>query len=430
MARTVIGLYDRTEDARATVRDLVDHGFERDNISFMTRQTTGETRAVGERETRGEQVAESAGAGAGIGAVVGGIGGLLVGLGALAIPGIGPLVAAGPIITTIAGAGVGAGVGTLIGALVGLGVPREEAEYYAEGVRRGGTLVAVKTTDDMASRAADIMDNHNPVDIDERAAAWRAEGWTREDLGVEETTTTTRTRPVTTRRETREERPVARETDRSVKLGKEELRVGKREVHEGGVRVRTHVIEEPVEEQVHLRDEDVRVERHPVDRPASREDLEEAFTEEEIEMRERHEEPVVSKEARVTEEIELEKDVEERTETVRDTVRRTEAEIEEVGAESERVVAERDRDLDRVYRTHYDRVYATRGQAYDRYLPAYRWGYDLATSDEWRGRDWNAVMSEIRQRWEARNPGTWNEFNEAIHEGWNQGRGRTMARGV
>src|SRR5690606_38716981 len=115
----------------------------------------------------GSGAAEGAGVGAGIGAVLGGLGGLLVGLGALTIPGIGPVIAAGPLaaaLTGLAGAGAGAvagGVtGGLIGALTGLGVPEENAQYYAEGIRRGGVLVTARVADNRTSEAVDILNRY------------------------------------------------------------------------------------------------------------------------------------------------------------------------------------------------------------------------------------------------------------------------------
>jgi len=112
-----------------------------------------------------------------------------------------------------------------------------------------------------------------------------------------------------------------------VQAAEEELRVGKREVGRGGVRVRSYVTERPVEEQVELRQEHVTIERRPVDREITPGDH--AFEERTIEAVERGEEAVVSKTARVTEEIGLRKDVERETETVRDTVRKQEIEVED-----------------------------------------------------------------------------------------------------
>ena len=108
----------------------------------------------------------------------GGAAGLAASLMGLAIPGIGPIIAAGPIVATLSGAGVGAVAGGLIGGLTDMGVSKTDAEYYAESVRRGGALVTVRADDSRADRAADIMREHGAVDIEQRAEQWRERGWT------------------------------------------------------------------------------------------------------------------------------------------------------------------------------------------------------------------------------------------------------------
>lgn len=188
MTRTVVALYDDFQHANAAVRELVDNGFSREEISLMASDQKGEysqhisgTKMEDRSDTEvATGASQGAGVGASIGAALGGIGGLLVGLGALVIPGIGPVVAAGPLAAALAGlAGAGAGAlaggvtGGLIGALVDAGVPEETAQYYSEGVRRGGTLVTVRTDDNMSGRAVNIMNRHNPVDINSRSAQWR-----------------------------------------------------------------------------------------------------------------------------------------------------------------------------------------------------------------------------------------------------------------
>jgi hypothetical protein len=124
-------------------------------------------------------VATGASTGAAAGAVGGGLLGLLAGL---AIPGVGPLIAAGPLVAalmgTAVGAGAGAATGGLIAALTGAGVPEEEATYYEEGVRRGGTLVTVTADDALADRAASTLSRFGAINMAERAAAWRQSGWT------------------------------------------------------------------------------------------------------------------------------------------------------------------------------------------------------------------------------------------------------------
>ena len=175
MTTTVIGLYDRLEDAQNAVSELVSAGFPREDISIVAADTEGKFKTyVG---APGEDAGEGVATGAGVGAAIGGLGGLLVGIGALAIPGIGPVLAAGPIASALIGMGVGAVTGGLIGALVDAGVPEEQANLYAEGIRRGGTLVKVMTPEDRSDDANRIMNRFNPIDIDQRATTWRSEKW-------------------------------------------------------------------------------------------------------------------------------------------------------------------------------------------------------------------------------------------------------------
>ena len=190
MARTVIALYDEISDAHEAVRDLLAHDFDRENISLMVSNVQGRYNPYLAEVDHGpdrvsSETVEGAEVGAGIGAVIGGLGGLLVGLGALAVPGIGPVLAAGPLalaFSTLTGVGVGAVAGGVTGgawgALVDMGVPKKEAGYYFEGVRRGGTLVTVLTSDETADQARDVLNAHNPVDLDERVASWLGRGWT------------------------------------------------------------------------------------------------------------------------------------------------------------------------------------------------------------------------------------------------------------
>jgi uncharacterized membrane protein len=101
-----------------------------------------------------------------------------LGLGALAVPGIGPIIAAGPLAATLAGATLGAATGGLIGAFTDLGISEEEAHVYVESVRRGGTVLTVKISDEMEDKVSEILRRHQAVDIKERVAQWRQDGWT------------------------------------------------------------------------------------------------------------------------------------------------------------------------------------------------------------------------------------------------------------
>jgi hypothetical protein len=180
MTRTLTGLYDSYEDAAATVRDLEAAGIARDHISLLA-NNTGERHAMKE----GNEAGAGAGTGAGLGAIVGGAGGLLAGLGMLAIPGVGPVVAAGWLVATavgaVGGAAVGGAGGGLIGAMIGNGIPEEDANVYAEGVRRGGNLVTVRVEDAMVPSAEAIMQEYRRVDPATRGEAYREAGWTRFD---------------------------------------------------------------------------------------------------------------------------------------------------------------------------------------------------------------------------------------------------------
>lgn len=172
MTKTIVGLFDDIEESREVVRELIDAGIDRDEISFVTNNANNEPVSY-----EGGDDTSGAATGAGFGALVGGIGGLLVGIGAFAIPGVGPVVGAGWLTATIAGAGIGTLAGGFIGALTGSGVPEEDAQYYSEGVRRGGTLIAVRTNESNAGRIADIMGSHGAVDINKRGTDYRANGY-------------------------------------------------------------------------------------------------------------------------------------------------------------------------------------------------------------------------------------------------------------
>jgi uncharacterized protein (TIGR02271 family) len=335
MASTVVGLFDSWDEAQGAVQDLVSSGFSREDIGVTANDAEG--RFAGMKDT-GEHAdtGSAAAAGAGIGAVLGGIGGVLVGLGLLTIPGIGPILAAGPIAAALAGAGIGAAAGGLLGALTHLGVPEEDAHTYAEGVRRGGTLVTVTSDDARTSLATDILNRHGAIDIESRAAEWRKTGWSgfRHDA------------PPMAAADLRREREVrtatlapGKEGEIRVPVTEEKIEVGKRAVERGGVRVYKRVEERPVQESVSLREEHVTVDRRPVDRPLTDADRD-AFAERSYEVKEMAEEAVVSKQARVAEEVVVRKDVDQRTETVRDTVRRTDVDVEPVGT---RTVGVRDR---------------------------------------------------------------------------------------
>lgn len=250
-------------------------------------------------------------------------------------------------------------------------LPEEDRPLYDEGMRRGGAIVTGEVAEGDMELAMDAMEAAGAVDLESREAEWRSQGWsgvsahrsgagstmslsapdgtpgnppgTMASRGVDKALGTNisgahpeheagRGKPAGTAAKpgaTGAARPGATGKDEVIPLAEERLSVGKRVAHGGRVRVRAYTVETPVEEQVRLREEHVRVERHAADRPATGE--EQLFRDRVIEAEETVEEPVVRKEARVTGEVRVNKETRERTETVQDRVRRTEVDVDESG---------------------------------------------------------------------------------------------------
>lgn len=223
-------------------------------------------------------------------------------------------------------------------------MPDEDRYTYAEGLRRGGYLVSVQVSDALHDRALDILDDEGTINVDERAQSWRSEGWqgyrsetqpNTSGIGSGASTTAgtasaSGMAPVSQSRApssaaTRAATGLAVPRDQVIPVTEEQLNISKRAEIGGRVRVRSYVRETPVQEQVNLRQENVSIERRPVDRAAGAGD----FQDRTIEATESSERAVVNKQARVVEEVVLNKNVESRTETVRDTVRKTEVQVED-----------------------------------------------------------------------------------------------------
>jgi len=178
--RVFTHLYDTYDEALQTVQALEATGLPHDDISLVANNADSRHATPDPAVTGTGAKTTAAGTGMTAGTILGGGAGLLTGLGMLAIPGVGPVVAAGWLITTLAGAGVGAASGGLLGSLVGAGVPEEHAHTYAEGVRRGGSLVTVRADESQASRIESVMNSRTPaaVDVATRRADYQTEGWT------------------------------------------------------------------------------------------------------------------------------------------------------------------------------------------------------------------------------------------------------------
>lgn len=263
----------------------------------------------------------------------------------------------------------------------------EDASAYGEATRRGGTLLEV---DDLSPTQVDlcagILERHGAVDIDQRMGELR-QGAQTTGLGATGLMAG------------------AERTEETIPVTEERLKVGKRQERRGGVRVFSRVLEQPVSEDVTLRDEQVHVERRRVDRPAEAG----AFEERSIELTELHEEPVVSKEARVVEEVVVGKDVAEHTETIEDTVRKIEVDVQ---------------DLEVDFRRDYEDRYASSGVSFDEVRPAYDYGRELAEHAPDRTASWQTIEPQARDDFERRNPGMWNRYSDAVRRGYE----RSLAR--
>ena len=182
--KTVTGLFDNYDDASDAVGELEASGVPRADISIVANNSDGWY-----DDGENSKAADDAAGGAGVGAVIGGAGGLLTGLGLMAIPGVGPVVAAGWLAATavgaVGGAVVGGAAGGIVGALTESGVPEKDAHVYAEGVRRGGTMVTARVSDELAGEAERILGQANSVNLEERRSAYEADGWTRFDADAD-----------------------------------------------------------------------------------------------------------------------------------------------------------------------------------------------------------------------------------------------------
>lgn len=406
MEHTVVGVYDSYSQAENAMNELLSAGFSRDDVQLSPdssgMDTTARTTVDGQQEE------------------------------------------------------TGSGIGNFFRRLFGMEEHREHHDIYAEAVRRGSCVLTVSaSSDEQLDRATDILNRYDPVDIDERSAHWRSQGWTGYDenaprltdseiqrdrsmyaQGTGTTTGTTAadtgatatgmgttadnmaasTRPDNLAADTR------MEGEQRIPVVEEELRVGKREVQRGGVRVFQRVQEKPVQESVNLREEHVKVERHPVDQPASEADIA-AFKEGAVELRETAEEPVVSKTARVVEEVVVGKEVTQRTEDINDTVRRTDVQVEQLGTTSDTRMADSTigRDTtsdDSDFRTHWQSTYGSSGGRYEDYDAAYRYGSTLAGSDRMKNYRWSDVEPDVRSDWESSHPeSTWDKVKDAVRYG-------------
>jgi hypothetical protein len=228
VAKTIVGLYDTFDHARGAVEGLVDVGVDRERISLVAHDPDEQySTPYAVRDPDADLSEEGAVGGGAAGAILGGIVGLAVA----------PFFAFGPLAGALIGGGVGAASGGLAGGLVGAGLEERDAQVYAEGVRRGGTLVMVDASDEMTDDTVRVMNQHNPVDIDQRAAHWRDSGWTGYDPDAE----------LYSPAEAEEERA------RILRLGEEMRSSGGRTADRPGARVHNRSVESRAEDEIDVR---------------------------------------------------------------------------------------------------------------------------------------------------------------------------------
>jgi len=393
--KTVVGMFDNLSDAHEVVEDLMDAGFTRDDISLVARDRGSEYGTHLDQDT-GNEVAESTATGAIAGGAIGGLAGLLVGLGALTIPGIGPVIAAGPIVAGLTGAGIGAAAGGIFGALVGWGIPESEAELYAEGVRRGATIVAVRAPENRVERAVEIISDYDPVDIQRRSSFWREEGWTSYDPGAE---------PLTAEQIDRELSRYDRyDVQSDVDYGEYE------EYEEYDYDTFAPFFREHY--QTNFANQGYAYDRYD---PAYRYGYTLATDERYYDRDWNALEP----EARRQWESEHQGAWEEFKDTVRHAWQEVTSAFDMDDDEYDYDEGQYDT-LEPSFRRHYETNYRTSDYAYNQHQPAYRYGYDLATDYRYRDRTWEELEPEARRRWEEINEGTWEEFKASVRHGWEE----------
>jgi len=270
MTHTVVGLFDNRNEAQAAMQELIQQGFIKENIDISNRSASDSTVT-----TTGNTTTET---------------------------------------------GAGDSISNFFSSL--FGGDETTTRNYSNAANEADAILAVQVDSaERASQAAEILDRNGAIDVDERNAQYQ-----QNFAQTSGTTGTGTTENLTTENRT------TNQGDMAIPVIEEELQVGKRAVETGGARIRSRIIEKPIEETVRLREEHIVVNRQPVNRAVTNSDMAN-FKEGEIKLTEHAEEAVVNKQARVVEEVSVGKQVEERDQIITDTVRRTDVEVEEINTD-------------------------------------------------------------------------------------------------
>lgn len=386
MQHTLVAVFDNRSDAQNAMDELLASGFTRDNVYVSSADLSGTTTTAG--TTLGATHEE----------------------------------------------GVGASIKHFFDNLFGSDHD-EHATRYSTAVAGGQHVLTLTTSSEPeVERAADVIERFGPIDIDERhdlagnaaslgTSAYQPQTSPSLAAGSMQSGTQTGNLSGSLSDSTLRSDSLQRETAVDQTTGKaaipvvqEEVRVGKRQVERGGVRVFSRMVETPVNETVSLREEHVSVERRPVDQPINPADVA-ALKDQTIELRETAEEAVVQKSARVVEEVVVGKEVSQRQQNIQDTVRHTEVEVQPLQGSALD-------DDDTYYRNDWQTKYASLGGTYDDYAPAYRYGNEMRRDARYQGRNWDDVESDLRSDWDTRygssGSSTWERMKAAVRSGWNR----------
>ncbi|PQO99772.1 hypothetical protein C5614_06805 [Massilia phosphatilytica] len=391
MQHTLVAVFDNRSDAQNAMDELLASGFTRDNVYVSSADLTGQNTSSLSGTTTDTTLG------------------------------------------TTHEEGVGASIKHFFANLFGSDED-EHVTRYSTAVTGGQHVLTLTTTSEPeVERAADVIERFGPIDIDERhdlsgnaaslgTSAYQAQSSSTLQSGSMQSGTQagnlsgslsdSELRSDSLQRETAVDRTTGKA---AIPVVQEEVRVGKRQVERGGVRVFSRMVETPVNETVSLREEHVNVERRPVDRPVSPADVA-ALKDQTIELRETAEEAIVQKSARVVEEVVVGKEISQRKEQIQDTVRHTEVEVQPLQRSA--------LDDDTYYRNDWQTNYASLGGTYDDYAPAYRYGYDMRRDARYQGRNWDDVESDLRSDWDTRygssGSSTWERMKAAVRSGWNR----------
>lgn len=386
MERTIFALFDDALAALRLASALEREGYQRDGMSLLVPDPRGRYTRPAASDAGGAHSADRTGTGA------------PRAFSALSLAGVGSAAVTGPLSSILMNGDGGATA--LVPALKRFGFAEPDATHYFESLRRGQALIAVETSEDGVEKAVELMRRLGARAVDETATTAGALGGAESrPAAPQENRPAERVAPA---RMTASAGQAAAFDEVKVPVVEEQLEIGKRQVNRGGVRIHSHIVEQPVQENVSLREEHVTVERRPVYRDATEADLAD-FKEGTIEIHETVEEPVISKRRRVVEEIVIGRQTRERTATISETVRRTEVSVEQMGALDFRALHE---------------AGPHREDEFEDYEPAYQYGHALARDERFRNAEWKDVEPHARRAWEEENPGAWEQFKDAVRSAW------------